>query len=602
VAETLKKAQKEAEKAQKKTEQEAKALKRRSRGCPARREIPPESTIVEEAPKAAETPTASVMSKPIQKSLYRKAKPITHDIHRHCHILFDEGLYINALDFLNNIITNGTARSDNHDRLVLAPRPFHIELASILLIHPRYTNQAIFDEEYSEIASRSLNFLRNVLSILGPIHANLVEAFSFSIVTKSNNLLRNKNYTFLATDEDELCLNDPTSEGKKDTDLKCFIANQGRTSRCAKDFWHLVGWSFNCSIKYLKRWKYLKIWLEYMLDVLETDFREREHFESIENDVKKSQDSKLPSQSIILCYLSHCRDNSSAVRRIMKSVFANGDKDSLRAFPQVFPDETKTPKYFDRHELKNKHFNSYENNIMNADFENEPNDFDLLPTFNLEEDKDNVQASTHTSSSWMGGTEAIYLRQRLLTLLSTVAKSSPKNFMAYDDLLVLMFDFIRPLPIPIFTLFISSSKSSFISEMLYTSLCQTFLSRLLSKSAPSPRTSSVLKSIEIDDPQYLLVFEKCYLPFAALTSSSHDNAQVSIVIENLLRLFLRKHNCYITHTFERATEKGIIAREEGIRQQRKRRGSNTVNGTTDEDNVWLKASSSRLRNLLASSN
>ncbi|RKF61886.1 hypothetical protein OnM2_037031 [Erysiphe neolycopersici] len=544
------------------------------------------------------------MSRPMQKTFYRKAKPITHDIHRHCHILFDEGLYINALDFLNNIITTGTARSDNHNRLALTPKPFHIELASILLIHPRYTNQAVLDEEYSQIASRSLNFLRNVLSILGPLHANLVEAFSFSIVTKSNNLLRNKkDYTFLAsTDEDELCLNDFDSEGEKDTDLKCFIANQGRTSRCATDFWHLVGWSFNCSIKYPKRWKYLKIWLEYMLDVLETDFSEREHFESADNGIKEAQESKLTSQSIILCYLSHCHGNSSAVRRIMKSIFANGDKDSLKTFPQVFPDETKTPKYFDRQELKNKHFNPFEANVLNADFENEPHNFELLPTFKLEEDKDNVQASTHTYGSWMGSTEAINLRQRLLTLLSTVAKSSPKNFIAHNDLLVLIYDFIRPLPIPIFTLFISSSKSSFISETLHTSLCQIFLSRLLPKSAPSPKTTIILKNIEIDDPQYLLMFEECYLPFAAFTSSSHDNAQVSIVLENLLRLFLRKHKCSLTHTFERTLKCGIIAREEGIIQQRKKRGSNKVSCTIDEDNEWLKASSFRLLNLLTWSN
>lgn len=542
------------------------------------------------------------MSRPMEKPLYRKARPITHDIHRHCHILFDEELYINALDFLNNIITTGTARSDNHDRFVLAPKPFHIELASILLIHPRYTNQAIFDEEYSEIASRSLNFLRNVLSILGPIHANLIEAFSFSIVTKSNNILRSKDYSFLATDEDELCLNDYDSEGTKDTDLKCFIANQGRTSRCAKDFWHLVGWSFNCSIKYPKRWKYLKIWLEYMLDVLEIDFREREHFKSAENGANETHESKIPSQSIILCYLSQCHDSSSAVRRIMKSIFANGDKDSLKTFPQVFPDETKTPINFDKQELKNQRLNPYRNDVINAGFENESNDFDLLPTFKLEEDKEIVQTSTHTSSSCMGGIEAINLRQRLLSLLSTVAKSSPKSFITYNDLLVFMYDFIHPLPISIFTLFISSSKSSFVSEMLFTSLCQVFLSRLLPKSALGPKTTTKLKNVQIDDPQYMLVFEKCYLPFAAFTTSSHDNAQVSIILENLLRLFLRKHNCSTTRTFERAIENGINAREEGTRQQRKRRGSNTLNCTIDEDNVWLKASSHRLRNLLAWSN
>ncbi|KHJ33627.1 hypothetical protein EV44_g6409 [Erysiphe necator] len=542
------------------------------------------------------------MSNSIHKSSYRKAKPITNDIHRHCHILFDEGLYINALDFLNNIVTTGTAtpiattESENYDTIsVFTPNPFHIELASILLIHPRYTNQAIFNEGYSEIASRSLNFLRNILHILGPIHANLVEAFSFSIITKSNNILRDKKYNFIVDEGDEVYLNEDNLEEKKDLDLKCFIANQGRTSKCAKDFWHVVGWSFNCSVRYPKRWKYLKIWLEYMLDVLEADFRERERLESLGSSgkgSKETQDSQLLTQSIISCFLSNSRGNSTIPRRIVKSIFANGDEDSLRTFPQIFPDENKISKFSDRQQ-----FNVCKSQIFNEVFENEPNEFDMLSSFKLEKEEENKNLeANNTSGSWMGSSEAIILRQRLITLLSMVAKSFPKNFIELNDLLFLLYDYIRPLPIPIFTLFISSSKSSCLSETLYISLCQLILSRLLPKSAPSP--NAVIANVDFDDPRFFLVFQKCYLPFAAFTSISHDNALVSIILENLLRLLLRKHKNPYTHNLERALEDGIAAREEGIRQHRKRRGGITTNCTIDIDGVLLKASSFRLRNLL----
>lgn len=157
-----------------------------------------------------------------------------------------------------------------------------------------------------------------------------------------------------------------------------------------------------------------------------------------------------------------------------------------------------------------------------------------------------------------------------------------------------MYDYIYPLPIPIFTCFMTSSKSSGISEVVYTPLCQMLLSRLLPKSAPSP-SENHLQATEFSQT----TLQKFYLPFTALTSSYRDNAKVSILVENLLRLLLKNHACHYTPDLEMAVENGIVAREEKTQKQKKRRQNTTANPSVDSDAMWLKNSSIRLRSLIS---
>lgn len=121
---------------------------------------------------------------------------------------------------------------------------------------------------------------------------------------------------------------------------------------------------------------------------------------------------------------------------------------------------------------------------------------------------------------------------------------------------------------------------------VYISVCQLLLLRLLPANAPAPRTVISRDEDEISQ----IVLEKCFLPFAANTSSVQDNVKASILIENMLRLFLKGCECDYTPTLAAALEKGILAREHKVKGDKRR---------TDEDMVWLKASGERLRMLLA---
>jgi len=79
----------------------------------------------------------------------------------------------------------------------------------------------------------------------------------------------------------------------------------------------------------------------------------------------------------------------------------------------------------------------------------------------------------------------------------------------------------------------SVADSSTLPTDVYVSLIQLTLLRYLPSTAPNPRTIS--NASRIDDEMDQEVIEKCYLPFCASTSSTEDNAKLSLLAENVFR-------------------------------------------------------------------
>lgn len=187
------------------------------------------------------------------------------------------------------------------------------------------------------------------------------------------------------------------------------IAKGGRIRNCARDFWHIVGWAFNCSVRYPKRWKYWKVWLEYMFDVLDADWKERER-----QDLLGEEESfALRQESILAMYFEDVRGRSTVVKRVVRSMFADGGVESLREFKEVFPNETRDPpskasKKRKRESLPEDSFGDYDSDEGVLDSSELP---DASP---LEED----HAATSEANVWLGGTESIALRQRGIALVS----------------------------------------------------------------------------------------------------------------------------------------------------------------------------------------
>jgi hypothetical protein len=59
----------------------------------------------------------------------------------------------------------------------------------------------------------------------------------------------------------------------------------------AEDFWHAVGWAFNCSVLHPERWERWQVWLQYMCEVMEDDWEQRlETYRA--NEARKKDDAR----------------------------------------------------------------------------------------------------------------------------------------------------------------------------------------------------------------------------------------------------------------------------------------------------------------------
>lgn len=131
--------------------------------------------------------------------------------------------------------------------------------------------------------------------------------------------------------------------------------------------------------------------------------------------------------------------------------------------------------------------------------------------------------------------------------------------------------------------------------MVYVSLTQLILLRLLPSTAPRPH------EISQDDTDNITqaVLEQCYLPFPANTSSAADNAKVSILVENLLRLLFREGVVCHTPSLDAAIEEGILARESKSKGDKRKKDNGMKKKEEENDLEYLRSSSQRLKSLLA---
>jgi hypothetical protein len=158
----------------------------------------------------------------------------------------------------------------------------------------------------------------------------------------------------------------------------------------------------------------------------------------------------------------------------------------------------------------------------------------------------------------------------------------------------MIYECVKPLPVPAFSLHFSPSSSSQLPIIVFVSLTQFLLLRFLPGSAPRP--DSIVDRENDDLSQEVL--EKCFLPFPANTCSVADNAKVSILVESQFRQFLKSCRCFHTRTLGAAIEKGILARESKSKGDKRRKDGGVRAKDEESDREWLRASGERLRNLL----
>ncbi len=121
------------------------------------------------------------------------------------------------------------------------------------------------------------------------------------------------------------------------------LANVNSLWTRAEDFWHAVGWAFNCSVTQQRRWARWKIWLNLMLEVLEDDWSERGLTDERAQDDGADDNTVVASraESLIVKYLSHTDGAHGGFRRVIRAIFADGSTRSEQEFRPVFENEIK---------------------------------------------------------------------------------------------------------------------------------------------------------------------------------------------------------------------------------------------------------------------
>lgn len=209
--------------------------------------------------------------------------------------------------------------------------------------------------------------------------------------------------------------------------MRGVIANNGRLRSCARDFWHVVGWTFNCSINNPRRWKYWRVWLDYMLDVLDADLTERQRLDSPEVVIgasnKDNRKGNYLQGALLGRYLSDVEGRSSAMKRVVRAVFADGGPDSLKEFPAVFPNETQQGGV---RKQKRKRDTPLDGVYGDQDEDDETDGGGTEPSGSQHEDVSHHSTWAGndkgrfppTTSALLGGPESVNMRQRLLGVVS----------------------------------------------------------------------------------------------------------------------------------------------------------------------------------------
>jgi hypothetical protein len=521
---------------------------------------------------------------------YRPTTSLPFELAQHVQTYYEEGLFTQAYQFLGSITANSASGASSSSSVVV-PSPPHLGLAATVAVHPIFTTRTNSRDKWDQ-ANAALRLLRLVYKTVGPVNAGLGVAFTFrkyqfrSSRHDGRSVLRFFDGGDGAVDKDGYLGgddDDPSSAaaggGGADDDLHTPYAGSQSLWVRTEDFWQLVGWAFNCACLsgvHAERWHHYRLFLELLLDVLETDWR-------IHDD-----DRSTPEESLLWQYVELAAGGHARARRMLRAIFADGGKRSTDEFRPIFPQELKEPV------APQGRFNKRQGDVdidrdIYGDYLVDESDLSSNEEVEIDDDAASTGASsgraggrpskrvrvrsgtrTRTPSSrrmtpkssagslrseyesggddttgppkktLLGDPACLALRLRLLRLLTyvsahpTLTATSPTTFPDLEDLLSLFVEFVKPLPLAVFAHVMLPTtttttttttdrpppSSVFFDPHIQTGLCELLLQRLLEHSAPAIRSHVALSQSKLEDE---------YLPFAAAAASSSSTTTTTTV-------------------------------------------------------------------------
>ena len=427
------------------------------------------------------------------------------------------------------------------------PPASHLAFLNTLIIHPAFTTRAEAADRV-DASCRALHYLRNVAAIAGPVNANFTTAFQFRESPKWSR--RGGDSAEGSTDDhDEVA------------GLRGQVANQGSIWERGDNFWSVAGWAFNCSVLYPHRWKHWKLWLGYMLDILESDWEERARIDAEAAErASGTTESTLQHDALALKYINQLNDRSNGIRYIVKALFANADKSSLAMFQSVFDKETKSTKDLQLKrkradlDLENDKFGDYLDESFSSGGSEPPTPEKRAPQRPQKLRRVPDQAEY----------EATILRLRLFKLVSKVLWHQ-RNMHDLSELYESLAGQIQQLPVPAFGLFVNYHSSPLL-DISQVTLMKELFRRLLQPGSRQP--SCVDKATDQDGALSPKILQHCYLPYTANTTAVDDNAKVSLLVENAILLMWDAGNLKYSPELRVAATEGVANREAKIKAKK----------------------------------
>lgn len=288
-----------------------------------------------------------------------------------------------------------------------------------LAIHPKHTSK-LADSAAHDVSSLAMSYLRTVLATVGPVNANLRDAFLFrGEAGRRRQSAESSGLNGMESDEDHV-------RGK--------TANKGSVWARGQDFWKVLGWAFNCSAHHPHRWRWWKPWLEYMVDVLEADYEERKRLDVEREGSQEPCEYQLLQESLLVSYIMPKNSRVSPVKPIISALFADGSTSSQAIFKEVFARENKVAsksskkRKRDRVDLENDKFGDYDDDSSTGG--SEPPTPEHLRVLAMDVKND--------TALWTGSSllETISLRQRLFALVRNPRNNSPAPSIPDSSLIV----------------------------------------------------------------------------------------------------------------------------------------------------------------------
>ncbi|KAJ4141177.1 hypothetical protein NW768_000384 [Fusarium equiseti] len=488
---------------------------------------------------------------------YRDARHLPRDLKSHCQILLEEQLFTPAINFLTSIAASGASKRNPKMKPVPVPPPTHLALLNTLMIHPLLTTRAEKKEQL-DVPSHALDYLRNILRLVGPVNADFRTAFQF---ISESRWARRSDQNAHENDSD---MSDADSNGD-DERLKGKLSNDGSIWSRGQDFWSTIGWAFNCSTLYPTRWSYWRAWLDFMLEVLEADWDERERRDK-QAQQANGPDSEMPrtsrNESIIVMYMNQQNGRQNGARGYIKALFADGSEISSLAYREVFDKEPRGPRKQSK-KRKREQILDLENDKFGDYFDDESMSSGISEPPTPQKPKDSRKQGTAGAHA-SGFVESVNLRLRLFRLLSAVTWSLQKP----GDLNRLYEEYcasLKLLPLPMFSLFACQRPNVLVPEARIT-ITKEMFDLLLPSSYKLP--SKVDKEGEARGALTLPMLEQCYVIHPANTVALEENAKLSLVVEDAIQLLWACDLMEYSVDFEAAVEKGIAAREAKAKKRR----------------------------------